>query len=413
MKTPPSFSSIILDKICRSIDEEADALLSEPVSHQYGSKCIIDKTCRFDLQDPHVREILEACQLGDENIKAKAESIHNGVKQNGSNFTVPPPVVRPKTMRASSVSATLFEKPSKPEKSMRDRRQRVPRLLEHWRTTTPPIIQGCGHRCLFCNSMGEAQARAHQVDDSSRVTKAKPRTLRFYENLTKIKRPVSPGGRLSNFMDSLFAAAWKAKKPKSSSGSNIKRSPTTTMPGQQAFSAACSFSRSSSLSRNSLLPAVTWHKRTDRLSPSLGSIVDEDLSKLLDCRKTMSPAAIPTNCQARCSVVRRKLEDDAIVLAQRYNAVARDRKPRRIEKLEMDYYWNQKPYRCTRSGWESHRALCGSCVTYDDYDDDDASSSSSSDLFELDHLRYWEELPVYEATWVSRNLTIANGLMKV
>lgn len=48
---------------------------------------------------------------------------------------------------------------------------------------------------------------------------------------------------------------------------------------------------------------------------------------------------------------------------------------------------------------------------FEEEEEDDDSSCSSSDLFELDHLRYREELPVYETTILKKNQAIANGFM--
>ncbi|KAK4747023.1 hypothetical protein SAY87_026060 [Trapa incisa] len=411
MQTYPSFSSTILDRIYRSIDDEADALLNEPMSHQHGSKCIIDKSSRFD-QELHVLEILRACQVGDEKkVEAEAESKHNGLKQDASSFTVPPLAVRPKPMRDRGVSAYRLENSIKPEKIINDRRQRVPSLLERW-MTTPLLIHACGHRCIFCNSMVEAQAqaqaRAHQDYDISTVIKSKQKASKVYEYLTKVKLPVSPGGRLTNFINSIFATAGKAKK-------QVRR-PATTMLGRKATSAVCSFSRSLCLRGNTPLPTSTGQKRIVRFSPSFMSIVGEDLEPcghnkcligLPNCQSILTPVATQSNCNTGRSLLRRMMEEDALVHARPYNVVATDQKPPRVENVERDYYPNQKLCRCRSSGWESHPAIGRCCVT--PYDDD-ASSCSSSDLFELDQM---EEVQAFEANWVGRNLTIANGLKKV
>ncbi|KAK4774959.1 hypothetical protein SAY86_009894 [Trapa natans] len=406
----PSFSSTLLDRIYRSIDEEPDTPVEE-----HGGKCIA-RSCRFD-HDPHVDGILRAYLVREENSvgygrdksSRRAKEVEdNSFSSNwsssdssssGFSSSYMESIYGLKPMRTRAVSASRLEKSGRPEKIIEDRR-RTP-LSELWRTasTPPPLMDVCRRYCSFTS---EARARAHQDDDRSSGTKSKPRALKIYENLKKVKQPISPGGRLSNFINSLFAAAaGNPKKPKSTlDGSNAERCPATPGRRAAAFSSASSFS-SSCLSRNS--PAETGQKlrdlaanRTVRFSPV--SVVYQQPNQSTKAgrspgrRKAPEEGSHPRRCKAAAAEKQRSVEK-----------VARD--------FLRDYYRDQKRCRMSR-------------VAYDDdnvSDDDDASSCSSSDLFELDHLgstmcssaRYCEELPVYETTRVGRDLAVANGLMIV
>ncbi|KAK4786253.1 hypothetical protein SAY86_002942 [Trapa natans] len=411
MKTP-SFSSTLLDRIYRSIDEEPDALVEEQ-----GRKCIA-RSCRFD-QDPHVDRILRDCLVREEkNVRYRRDTMSTRAKaieedlfslnssssdSSSSGFLSADmeSIYGLKQMRTRAVSASRLEKSNRPESILEDR-DRTP-LSELWRTaTTPPPLIDVSLR--YRSSTPEPRARVHPDDHSSIGTKSKPRALKIYENLKKVKKPISPGGRLSNFINSLFsAAAGNPKKHKSSlDGFNAERSPATPGWRAAAGSSASSFS-SSCLSRNS--PLGTGQKlrdgaanRTVRFSP-VNVVYQQPPNHSTKAGRSPGRKKAP--------------EEDARAL--RCNA-AETEKQRSAEKVArhflQDYYPNQK------------RCRVGS-VAYDDDDDvsedDDASSCSSSDLFELDHLgsamcnsaRYCEELPVYEATRVGRDFTIANGLMMV
>ncbi|KAK4760094.1 hypothetical protein SAY87_023225 [Trapa incisa] len=239
-----------------------------------------------------------------------------------------------------------LEKQSRTEKKMAEERQRT--LFQVF------------HRYP---SMNEATAAQFHRDEC--IVKSKSRALKIYANLKKLKQPISPGARLSSFINSLFASG-NAKKPKRSEGSGHVSS----------CSSAASFSRSC-LSKNRP-DTKDGGKRTVRFHP-----VDENQKCL--------------HGQDRHHRTGRKPEKQTPEEDVGRNAAA-------AREFLQDYRLNQRPV---------YRA-------HEDDDDDDVSSCSSSDLFELelelDHLavagndiRYGDDLPVYETTRVTRNLAIANG----
>ncbi|KAJ0090534.1 hypothetical protein Patl1_13805 [Pistacia atlantica] len=212
------------------------------------------------------------------------------------------------------------------------------------------------------------------------LIKSKSRALKIYSNLKKVKQPISPGGRLASFINSLFTAG-NAKKTKR----NSKSGQVSTCSSASSFSRSC-LSKNSPSTRERLRNGV---KRSVRFYP-VSVIVDED------CRP----------CGHKRIYEEKKEEElkfQGIERKEGVGEVARE--------FLKDYHQNQKKselmMRDVRVNFEGD----------DNEDDDDAASYSSSDLFELDHLavignnRYCEELPVYETTHFDTNRAIANGLI--
>lgn len=245
------------------------------------------------------------------------------------------------------------------------------------------------------------------ASNEERLIKSKSRALKMYNNLKKVKQPISPGGRLSTFLNSLLGNGKKAKTLEEAKPKSVQES---------TCSSASSFSRSclskASPSSNKLRDGV---KRTVRFYP-VSVIVDEDCRpcghKCLyeeDTTRVMA-VSVPTAWK----IGRNKNEEEEKVVD----------KSRRVEEAAREflkeYHRSQK-----RSNFINFRDFPNNVAEDKDEDeddddtddDDDAASYSSSDLFELDHLsvmgnnRYREELPVYETTHVSTNRAIANGLV--
>ncbi|XP_010261958.1 PREDICTED: protein BIG GRAIN 1-like A [Nelumbo nucifera] len=243
-------------------------------------------------------------------------------------------------------------------------------------------------------------------NEGGRFIKTKSRALKLYGDLKKVKQPISPGGRLAMFLNSLFTSG-NAKKAKISSSvgggedtcseRNSKSAQASTCSSASSFSRSC-LSKSPS-SRGKLSNGL---KRSVRFYP-VSVIVDED------CRP----------CGHKCLY-----EDDPGLIVR---PIAEPRlmneelkfhlmeKNRRVEEAARDLL---KSYQ-KKSDFEMRDANVD--VRDDDDeeedDDDDAASYSSSDLFELENLavigidRYREELPVYETTHLDTNRAIASGLI--
>ncbi|XP_044463510.1 protein BIG GRAIN 1-like B [Mangifera indica] len=250
-------------------------------------------------------------------------------------------------------------------------------------------------------------ATKHTPKVEEKLIKSKSKALKFYSNLKKIKQPISPGGRLASFINSLFTAG-NAKKSRSSSTINENfydlNSERNSNSGQvSTCSSASSFSRSC-LIKNSPSTRERLHngvKRSVRFYP-VSVIVDEDSRP---CgHKCLYEE--PTTWKIGKSPSRRKEEE------LKFQGIERKERAGVVPREFLKYYHQNQG--------KTGLLMRDIRVNFEDdnnEDDDDAASCSSSDLFELDHLtvigdnRYCEELPVYETTHVGTNHAIANGLI--
>ncbi|XP_044485084.1 protein BIG GRAIN 1-like B [Mangifera indica] len=202
------------------------------------------------------------------------------------------------------------------------------------------------------------------------------KALKIYSDLKKVKQPISPGGRLANFLNSIFTAG-NAKKGKIINSSQP----------ESACSSASSFSRSClSKTPSSRGQLSNGTKRSVRFFP-VSVIVGED------CRPC-GHKDLYENTNKNEEVHYRIMNE-----SQRVQEAARELLKNYHQKKELDNDLELD------DGEEEE-------------DDDDDASCASSDLFELDNLsaigaieRYQEELPVYETTHLDTNRAIANGLI--
>ncbi|XP_057959842.1 protein BIG GRAIN 1-like A [Malania oleifera] len=280
---------------------------------------------------------------------------------------------------SSSETESAYGAKSQRPKSVPTRELRKSEKIERiGRTGRPPIsherrelriIDDYRHNSVFTE-------QEPKTDES--FIKSKSRALKIYNNLKKVKQPISPGGRLATFINSLFTAG-SAKKSKSSSPpenfADDERkfaAPGSNCSSASSFSRSC-LSKSSGKSCNGVKRSVTFYP--------VSVIVGEDSRP----------------CGHKCL----HEGEDAMEVLKTEAAKVR-RSPSR-EILKVNYHQVQN---------NDHLMMGG------DDEEDDAASYSSSDLFELDHLalvgsnhRYREELPVYETTHFDTNRAIAHGLI--
>ncbi|ESQ48595.1 hypothetical protein EUTSA_v10022002mg [Eutrema salsugineum] len=208
--------------------------------------------------------------------------------------------------------------------------------------------------------------------------RTKSKALKIYTDLKKVKHPISPGGRLAAFLNSLFtnAASSNPRKPKKTSEPAVSSS-STTCSSASSFSRSC-LSKTPSSSGKS--------KRSVRFCP-VNVILDEDSSSIHH---------IPYGYNNERHVM--------------------EEENRRVIEAAKDLI---RTYQKMKN--KDHLAMHADDVTnVDDVeeDDDDAASYASSDLFELENLsaigieRYQEELPVYETTRLDNtNRPISTALL--
>lgn len=249
-----------------------------------------------------------------------------------------------------------------------------------------------------------------------KFVKTKSRAMKIYGDLKKVKQPISPGGRLATFLNSLFTAgnAKNTKHPSSSSvGYDDARSHIdikSKSANASTCSSASSFSRSCLSKTPSSRGKLSNNKiRSVRFYP-VSVIVDEDCqpcghkslygeeSNLQSVKFVKNP--ITEELKMHSSEKNRRIEEAARNLLRNYQ--------KKVE-CEFDLITNNvKSHNEIDMNYEEEE---------DDDDDDDAASHTSSDLFELQNFsaigmeKYRDELPVYETTHLDTNLAIGNGFL--
>ncbi|KAL3844275.1 hypothetical protein ACJIZ3_001678 [Penstemon smallii] len=375
----PSFSSTLLDEIYRSIDgnvEKAEDFKShkeKPVKKQGGFRSIEDEKISIFTRDCLVEKWMKN-EVAEKVVSKRKPSLssqeleNKSLQDNDFLFFSSTSSSSDSSGQLSSSDTEFFGSTTKPKASCF--------------ITRPKPIRTSVHQRENCSSFDDYQNRNKVGDD---LIKSKSRALKIYANLKKVKQPISPGGRLTSFINSLFSNAngKKSKNVETSKGFQDLKSPklsSTTCSSASSYSRSC-LSKYSPNSREKMRNGI---QRTVRFNP-VSVIVDEDLKPCghkstydeEEIDRYKRPPLPPTSLSLR--------ERDSKVEVAAQNVL-------------KGYYRQRKD-------------------DFSDDEDDDAMSDSSSDLFELDHLtffgssRYHEELPVYETTHFNTNRAIASGLI--
>lgn len=383
----PSFSSTLLDAIYRSIDQgegEEEIVLYKETMRKKQSKNMenFQKACMIEnwMEEKVVvrrksaaeferksRELMNSSSSSSDSScggvfsSSEAESTYNNnnnvvMNSSGSSSSCYG-LNRPKPIR-TSVSAP------QPEKFSKKHAKQLNKCSDFGR-----------------NQLPMERDFAPKTKNETGFVKTKSKALKIYGDLKKVKQPISPGGRLASFLNSLFTAG-NAKKPKVSSNSA----------NASTCSSASSFSRSC-LSKSTPKSSSNGTKRSVRFYP-VNVIVDEDCQpcghKNLYEEQKPSPESVKN--------IRNSINEEL-----KFHAMEKNR---RVEEAAKDLLRNYQ-----------RNSQIKKMEIFDD--EDDGASCASSDLFELDNLsaigidsnRYREELPVYETTHLDTNRAIANGLI--
>lgn len=345
----PSFSSSLLDSIYRSIDESSVGVDNTITTlTDYKETVIVQK------------QSLASSYRGED----KASSLGRAImienwreKKKESSYG--------SSSSSDSCSSAVFS--SSEESNFRGKS----------RKTTTPVMPT---RCLMFDrrETGEKEKLSE-----GNFTKTKLKALKLYSELKKVKQPISPGGRISSFLNSIFNG--NAKKMCSAGGIDDV---SYERKSKSACSSATSFSRSC-LSKSSSKKA-NRKKNSVKFYP-VSIIVDEDCrpcghKSIYEKDPSLMPRSTPSSSVHPKSIKKTTLKEEL------RNFSMEKHYQRKISPREFHYNYKDE-----------------------DEEDDDDASCSSSDLFELDHLigigRYREELPVYETTNLKKNQAIANGFM--
>ncbi|KAI6682017.1 hypothetical protein NL676_035898 [Syzygium grande] len=227
-------------------------------------------------------------------------------------------------------------------------------------------------------------------DNAGGFSKTKLRALKIYGELKKVKQPISPGGRITSFLNSIFNSG-NVKKAKMCYVGAVD-DVSFERKSKSACSSASSFSRSCMSKTPSTRSKL---KRSVRFYP-MSVIVGED-SQPCGHKCIYEDDRKAKNGGGGCA---------SLVVSQREREARVEAGRERYFQKKMDARGMCKN-RVVVSGYSDEDE--------DDDDDEDMESDASSDLFELDHLigvgRYREELPVYETTCLKKNQAIAHGLI--
>ncbi|KAK4706434.1 hypothetical protein R3W88_034001 [Solanum pinnatisectum] len=377
----PSFSSSLLDEIYRSIDgydqrREEDFKLPKLETRKQSSSSNIGLkpkgvaniyNKKKSVEDEEIASFRRACLIEkwmEKKVKDKARrgpfSELDSINYDSLTST-----------SSESNSGTLSASSSEPDSfySEKSSSSTTTACFAASRTRRASVSPRRGTKLY---SFDNQQANKNE---ESNLIKSKSTALKMYNNLKKVKQPISPGGRLTNFLTSIFNN--KSKNLKDPNGGNRGDFHEVDERSSKSSSICSSFSRSC-LSKTPPKFPQTAVKRTVRFNP-VSVIVDKD------CRP--------------CG--HKSIYDHDSDNLRRPKSQGNAEKNRKFEVDSLKSYKNDY------------------IVDYADEEeeDDDAASCSSSDLFEIDHLaffgnkRFCDELPVYETTYVDTNRGIASGFI--
>ncbi|KAF2323609.1 hypothetical protein P3X46_011178 [Hevea brasiliensis] len=418
----PSFSSTLLDAIYRSIDESNGKGEEEHIFYRETIRKKHGNGLKEDGKEERIASLQKACMIEKwmeekvcyEKVAARRKSMGDFDKKIRKDFNPKPPVLLNSSSSSSesscgggfsssesesfyglnssrSSSTYAMQKPKSIRTSVSARPERYERAVDE--------IAMYQYNHHHERNFAPTQKPKHEGS----FVKTKSRALKIYGDLKKAKQPISPGGRLASFLNSLFAAG-NAKKANISSSSayeerKIKSEQTSTCSSASSFSRSC-LSKTPSSRGNKLSNGT---KRSVRFYP-VSVIVDED-------SRPCGHKSLYGNHEETLMAVTatRNLTNEDL----KFHVM---NESRRVEEVTRDLLKN---YQKKKQEEFAARDLCNGNgeTSEEEEDDDDAASCASSDLFELDNLsaigieRYDEELPVYETTHLDTNRAIANGLI--
>lgn len=393
-----SFSSTLLDEICRSIDGDGDEIResmrqkrddrflfnTEEQVANYQRACMIEKWMEKKLVAR--LEIQEINMSGKDRQYSSSSSSDSscggdGGSRGGGFFSSSEaesyPVRHPKPVRTGKLG---FEKEA--AKSFDD--------------------SGINLR----NRRGISDGLEQKPKNESRFVKTKSKALKIYGDLKKVKQPISPGGKVAAFLNSLFAAG-NLKKPKSGDDSPSLKSTTTRSTTTTTCSSASSFSRSclNKTTPPSSAKSAGSAQRSVRFFP-VSVIVDEDCQP---CGHKSLHQKI-SNSNDVVDLIETGIDEELLMHVMEKN--------RRVGEADGDLAMQRR--KKDQIGCEFEHSFDifskirdqnrGFDQEFDDEDDEfDGASCASSDLFELENLSAigMEELPVYETTHLEKIQTVA------
>ncbi|KAJ8564458.1 hypothetical protein K7X08_000918 [Anisodus acutangulus] len=378
----PSFSSTLLDEMYHSIDgyyqrrediKQSSNVYNKSIEDEeiasFRRACLVDK-----LMEKKVKDKVLMTRKGPSSLPQLMDINNDPLFSSSSSSES-----NSGTLSASSSEADCFYT----EKSSRTTTTffAAPRITKSVRRAS--VSPRFGRRDTEFYLFDDYNHNQQVMKNEESLIKSKSRALKMYNNLKKVKQPISPGGRLANFLSSIFnnGNGKKSKNLNDSNGINIDRNSKSTCSSASSFSRSC-LSKTPPKFSDKLQNGV---KRTVRFNP-VSVIVDED------CRPCGHKSIYDQDSD---NLRRHESQGNATIME----------KNRQFEMTKVESYQHLKNKK-------------NDYIDEEEEDDDDAASCSSSDLFEIDHLaffgnnRFCEELPVYETTHLDTNRGIASGFIR-
>lgn len=241
----------------------------------------------------------------------------------------------------------------------------------------PSISASSTDSSVFSSSETDSSPKSSQKavqtpKREGRFTKTKSRAQKIYGELKKVKEPISPGGKISNFLNSIFSP----RNLKSSQGVVDHEWSSMRKSRSMKDTTTCSLAASRSCLSKNASSRGSKSKRSVRFCP-VSVIVDED-------------------CQP-CG--HKSIYNDELTVSPPEPSVGTQFIKKNIDSFRVFEGKNVRKY---------------DCYNHHSEQDLDGVSCASSDLFELENIgraEYEEELPVYETTSLHMNQSIAGGLV--
>ncbi|KAK8584885.1 hypothetical protein V6N13_138829 [Hibiscus sabdariffa] len=391
----PSFSSSLLDSVYRSIDEPNAK--EELIFYREATMAKKHSNSR-SLKDEEMTSLQRACMIekwmekkADNNnvVVVRRKPMADSERNSRNDFV---PVLLNSSSSSSDSSSGGGFSSSESDSFYGAKSRSSSSASSHYSTHRPkPIRTGVSARQPEVKNSFHGATQQKPKHEGGFV-RTKSKALKIYSDLKKVKQPISPGGKLASFLNSLFTAG-NTKKTKISS-SKYEETKSKSDQATPTCSSASSFSRSCLSKTPSSRGNGT--KRSVRFCPVNDVILDdENIRHENDHRIQTSVRSKPTSKEVEFRIME---ENRRVVEA--------------AKELLNSYHKKKEEY--------DMRDICNvNQVSTDDEEeeeDEDTASYASSDLFELNNLsaigieRYREELPVYETTRLDTNRAIANGL---
>ncbi|XP_010519832.1 PREDICTED: protein BIG GRAIN 1-like D [Tarenaya hassleriana] len=356
----PSFSSTLLDEICNSFDSK-----NPKAQHLYFS----DNTSQ--KQSTRTRSVSDRKFHRDRFFG----SLSSSSDSNSSIFSSSDTELKKASSRPLCFGPTRI-KPRKTEDKALFRENR-----------TCPAFDDYDY-----SSDTSKFTRHEDVRENQRT-----RSVKSSGNFRKPKAPVSPGGRIVSFLNSLFSNSRKTMAAKNSSRKTSYNDDDGFVRKPRDYPSTCSSATSFSRSclNKSSEKSCDGGKRSVRFS-QVNFIASENSSSR---PIYANEEAIYGSNRNGTRFMSSSLPDEwNIRKSQKKSSVDGGR--RSVEDIARDFLrdYRKNQTKSTIKNTDNDAFGC-----YEDEDDDDGASDSSSDLFELDlmvnhHDRYRDELPVYETT---------------